>query len=102
MDVPQQNKSFATANSHESDFAPGGNSIQKHGATTAPNAFTNYEEALARDPRWALSEGSRHFDEKSAVFDALHKIAQRLSELQIPYAIVGGMALFHHGLRRFT
>jgi hypothetical protein len=37
-----------------------------------------YEQRLARDPRWALSEGSRHFEEKSAVFDALHKITNRL------------------------
>ncbi len=61
-----------------------------------------YEELLGRDPTWALSEGSRHFDEKSAVFDALTKIARRLKALEIPYAIVGGMALFRHGLRRFT
>jgi hypothetical protein len=64
--------------------------------------FLNYEQQLDRDPRWALVEGSRHFDEKSAVFGALHKIAHRLKELDIPYAVVGGMALFRHGLRRFT
>ena len=61
-----------------------------------------YELQLERDPRWALSEGSRHFEEKSAVFQALHKIATRLNDLGIPYAVVGGMALFQHGLRRFT
>ncbi len=61
-----------------------------------------YEELLNRDPRWALSEGSRHFEESSAVFEALHKVTSRLKELGIPYAVVGGMALFRHGLRRFT
>ncbi len=61
-----------------------------------------YEELLNRDPRWALSEGSRHFEESSAVFAALHKITSRLKELGIPYTVVGGMALFRHGLRRFT
>ncbi|MBM4000699.1 MAG: nucleotidyltransferase family protein [Planctomycetes bacterium] len=61
-----------------------------------------YEELLNRDPRWALSEGSRHFEESSAVFEALHRIAARLKEIGIPYAVVGGMALFRHGLRRFT
>jgi hypothetical protein len=71
--------------------------------TAVPDAtVANYERALDNDPRWALSEGSRHFEGKSAVFDALHKIAKRLAELQIPYSIVGGMALFHHGVRRFT
>ncbi len=61
-----------------------------------------YEQQLARNGSWALSEGSRHFDEKSAVFAALQKIARRLDELHIPYAIAGGMALFKHGFRRFT
>jgi hypothetical protein len=49
-----------------------------------------------------LSEGSRHFDEKSAVFDALRKITARLRGMKISYAVVGGLALFQHGLRRFT
>jgi hypothetical protein len=49
-----------------------------------------------------LSEGSRHFEEDSAVFKALHAIGARLKSLGIPYAVVGGMALFRHGLRRFT
>lgn len=62
----------------------------------------SYEELLNGDSRWALSEGSRHFEESSAVFAALHKITSRLKELGIPYAVVGGMALFQHGLRRFT
>jgi hypothetical protein len=61
-----------------------------------------YEKQLERDSRWALNEGSRHFEEKSAVFDALRKITGRLSKLGVPYAVVGGMALFKHGLRRFT
>ena len=43
-----------------------------------------------------------HFEEKSAVHDALRKISQRLDELGIPYVIVGGMAMFAHGFRRFT
>ena len=49
-----------------------------------------------------MSEGSRHFEEKSAVQDALHRIARRLEDLGIPYAVSGGMALFKHGFRRFT
>ncbi len=66
------------------------------------NNVAAYEKRLDQDLRWALSEGSRHFEEKSAVFDALRKIAKRLNDLGIPYAVVGGMALFRHGLRRFT
>jgi hypothetical protein len=62
----------------------------------------NYEVRLSNDARWALNEGGRHFSEKSDVFVALHRIAQRLSDLGIPYAVIGGMALFRHGFRRFT
>src|SRR5260370_34993876 len=61
-----------------------------------------YEDQLNADTEWALREGSRHFDEKSAVHDALREIARRLDSLGIAYAIVGGMALFLHGFRRFT
>jgi hypothetical protein len=61
-----------------------------------------YEDLLSRDRRWAMSQGSRYFEEKSAVQDALGRIARRLDNLGIPYAIAGGMALFQHGFRRFT
>lgn len=49
-----------------------------------------------------MSEGGRYFEGTSAVQKALRKIARRLGELNIPYAVVGGMALFCHGFRRFT
>src|ERR1051325_9577370 len=61
-----------------------------------------YEEHLARDFQWALAEGSLHFEQKSAVQEALRKITERLNALNIPYAVAGGMALFRHGVRRFT
>jgi hypothetical protein len=62
----------------------------------------SYSERLAADPRWALIEGSKYFEEKSAVWDALRKIGKQLSDLGIPYAVAGGIALFRHGYRRFT
>jgi hypothetical protein len=61
-----------------------------------------YEQMLDENPRWALQEGSMHFERSSAVHLALQKIARRLDELGIPYAVAGGMALFLHGYRRFT
>jgi hypothetical protein len=61
-----------------------------------------YEAELDRDPRWALSEGSRFFEGKSAVQEALAKITKRLNELGISYRVAGDMALFHHEYRRFT
>src|SRR5260370_42601960 len=42
------------------------------------------------------------FEESSAVHRTLRRIAKRLDELGVPYAVAGGMALFLHGFRRFT
>src|SRR4051812_19634909 len=65
-------------------------------------AAATYELRLQREPRWALAEGSRFFDEKSALHDTLRKVTSRLNDLAIPYAVSGGLALFVHGVRRFT
>jgi hypothetical protein len=71
-------------------------------ATEAAIEPLSYERRLHDEGAWALTEGSRHFEEKSAVHQALHNITRRLDELGIPYAVAGGMALFLHGYRRFT
>jgi hypothetical protein len=62
----------------------------------------SYESRLDQDLRWAMSEGERFFDEKSETHETLRRICKRLNELNIPYSVVGGMALFKHGFRRFT
>ena len=61
-----------------------------------------YEQRLDRNFEWALQEGSMHFEQGNAVHKALRKITRRLQELGIPHAVVGGMAMFFHGYRRFT
>jgi hypothetical protein len=61
-----------------------------------------YERQLDADMEWALEEGGKFFEGKSAVHQSLRKIAMRLDELGIPYSVVGGMALYLHGYRRFT
>ena len=61
-----------------------------------------YEQRLDRDTWWALREGSMHFEKESAVHKTLERITRRLDDLGIPYAVVGGMAMFYHGYRRFT
>jgi hypothetical protein len=66
------------------------------------DVITSYEHRLDRDSRWAMDEGGLYFEAKSEVFKTLRKITGRLDALGIPYAVVGGMALFHHGFRRFT
>jgi hypothetical protein len=61
-----------------------------------------YEQRLDRNFEWALREGSMHFEKGNAVHQTLRNITRRLTELGIPYAVVGGMAMFFHGYRRFT
>ena len=61
-----------------------------------------YEQRLNKDADWALGEGSMHFEQKSAVQQALRSITAQLDALQVDYAVAGGMALFSHGFRRFT
>lgn len=64
--------------------------------------IATYEDRLNRDLNWALDEGSMHFDQTNAVHRALRRITDRLQALGIPHAVVGGMAMFFHGFRRFT
>ncbi|WP_394794350.1 nucleotidyltransferase family protein [Armatimonas sp.] len=70
-------------------------------ATAAPSQ-PNYEQRMSANLDWAMDEGGRFFEERSAVQMALRRITARLTELEIPYVVVGGMALFAHGFRRFT
>lgn len=72
------------------------------GRAPAARKLGTYEERLANDLTWALSEGSRHFEGESTVQEALRKTARRVSELGVAYAVAGGLALFAHGYRRFT
>ena len=66
------------------------------------SGIATYEQRLGTDFDWALREGSMHFEEASGVQKSLRRVAKRLDELGIPYAVAGGMALFFHGYRRFT
>jgi hypothetical protein len=62
----------------------------------------SYEQRLGRDREWAMSEGSKFFQGEGQVHHTLKKITRKLGELGIDYVVVGGMALFEHGYRRFT
>jgi hypothetical protein len=64
--------------------------------------LVTYEERLNRNFSWALMEGRMHFEEKSAVQLAMRRIAKRLDDIGVPYAVAGGMAMYFHGYRRFT
>ena len=77
-------------------------SIAPFQAASSVTGVENYEHRLGSDREWAMSEGSRFFQGTSEVHLALKRITQRLSELAIDYVVVGGMAMFQHGYRRFT
>ncbi|MCA8996116.1 MAG: hypothetical protein KDA80_04005 [Planctomycetaceae bacterium] len=61
-----------------------------------------YEEQLASNHQLAFHEGSMHFENESGVHRTLRRICERLDELGVAYNVVGGMAMFFHGYRRFT
>ena len=50
----------------------------------------------------ALMELDRFFQEKDPVHKALQRIVRRLEKAGIPYAVMGGMAVFFQGHRRAT
>ncbi len=61
-----------------------------------------YEEKLNRDLDWALREGSLHFEECNAVHRSLRRITRLLTAWGVPYAVIGALALYFHGYRRFS
>jgi hypothetical protein len=74
-------------------------------ANSSESTAITFEQRLTNNSRWALTEGSLFFQGQGSVQIAMRRIAQRLDELGVPYAIVGGMALFQfefHGLRRMS
>ncbi len=61
-----------------------------------------FEDIMRRGGTGAIQEASRFFMGTDPVHQTLQSIGQRLSELGVPYAIVGGMALVAHGYERTT
>ena len=61
-----------------------------------------YEQQMSQDLEWAMTQGSLFFEGRGKVQETLQRITNRLDELAIPYAVVGGLALFAHGFRRYT
>ena len=62
----------------------------------------DYTQRMNADIRWALKEGSMFFQNEGEVQASLRRITARLNALGIDYAVVGGMALYLHGFRRYT
>jgi hypothetical protein len=62
----------------------------------------DFDATIRRGGDSALKEAAKFFMGTDPVHQALHSIAARLNQLQIPYAIAGGMALVAHGYERTT
>src|SRR5258706_1439147 len=61
-----------------------------------------FEERVRGGGDAAIAEAQRFFRKTGDVHLALRKIAAKLEELGIPYAVAGGMAVSAHGLLRTT
>src|SRR3954469_690569 len=61
-----------------------------------------FETRVRRGGAVAIAEAGRFFMKSCDVHQALHKIASKLDELKIPYAVCGGMAVSAHGHFRTT
>ena len=49
-----------------------------------------------------MDQADGYFRKDNAVFASLRRIARRLDALNLPYAVVGGLALYEHGYERLT
>jgi hypothetical protein len=67
-----------------------------------PSAVIPYERLMRENLDWGMNQSSLFFEDKGRVRDTLRRITRRLNELEIPYAVAGGMALFQHGYQRYT
>lgn len=61
-----------------------------------------FEERMRQGGGAAVEETCRFFMKEGPVHESLRKIASKLRQLNIPYAIAGGMALSAHGFVRAT
>lgn len=61
-----------------------------------------FDAMMGRGGEAAIRAASRFFMKDDPVHQTLKAIARRLTELQIPYCIAGGMALVAHGYDRTT
>jgi hypothetical protein len=64
--------------------------------------MTGFESQMQQGGDAALREASRFFEKKGPVWETLRAVTARLSDLKIPYAVIGGMALNAHGYVRMT
>jgi hypothetical protein len=61
-----------------------------------------YEERLDDEPGFSVRETEAFFGGRLEAMETMRRLARRLDELGVPYAVIGGLALNAHQFRRFT
>ncbi len=61
-----------------------------------------YEQRLRGGLEFVLREGSEFFQHRGSLYETLRSLARRLDEEQIPYVVIGAIALAELGHPRFT
>src|SRR5262245_30936554 len=82
-----------TAATHHTSASQGAGNV----LSTVP-----FENRVAMSVSYALDEGGKLFMGTGEVHKTLKRITSKLEELNIPYAVAGGMAMVAHGYVRFT
>ncbi len=62
----------------------------------------SFEDMMRKGGAEAIAEATRFFMKDDRVHQSLRAITTKLKELNIPYAVVGGMSLVAHGYDRTT
>jgi len=70
--------------------------------SSAQKTSLSYDEIARRGGEQAMRQLGRFFMKDDPVHATLRRITQRLTDLQIPYAVAGAMALNAHGYQRAT
>jgi hypothetical protein len=71
-------------------------------AVSMASTDLTFDQRMRRGGDAAVREACRFFIRNDNVYESLRRITQRLEELNIPYAVAGGMALVAHGYDRTT
>ena len=75
---------------------------KKRSADAAPAAVVPYEAPRFGHASWNVAESSLFLDDRGPVWDTLRRLAKELKQADIPYAVIGAMALNAHGYKRVT
>jgi len=64
--------------------------------------YVPYEQRLQHNPHTIFQEASLYFMKQGDLYKAVQNLAKRLDEANIPYVLIGGLALAQHGFVRMT